>query len=91
MINGFWLWIDGGCTWLRLAHLCDSVLGDGLEVGRREGEPAVSSCIVWEKLQQHILFPVVAITQVNTVHTHKPVRAWNDTHDKRQLQIERRK
>ncbi|KAG7224844.1 hypothetical protein INR49_028210 [Caranx melampygus] len=31
---------------------------------------------------------VVAITQIDSVHADKPVWTWNDTHDKRQLQME---
>lgn len=76
------------CSWRRSTHLCDFVLGDGLKVWRGESEPAVSSRIVWEKLQRHIVFPLVAIAQINSVHADKPVWTWNDTHDKRQLQME---
>lgn len=64
-----------------MTHLCNLVLWEGLEVWRREGEPAVSSCIVREKIQRHILFPLVAVTQVNALHAHKPVWARNETYE----------
>lgn len=36
---------------VRLTNLCDFVLWNCLKVGRGKCEAAVSSCIVWEKLQ----------------------------------------
>lgn len=76
---------------VRLTNLCDFVLWNCLKVGRGKCEATVSSCIVWEKFQWHIFFPMVPITEVNAVRTDKPVRAWNDPHNKRQLEIESRK
>lgn len=72
-------------------HLRDFFLGYGFKVGGGECEPTVSSRIIWEKNQRDIFFPLVAITEVDAVHAHKPVRAWNESHNKRQLELDRRK
>lgn len=73
--------------WLKFTHLCDFLLRYGFKVGRGEGEPTVSSRIVWEKDQWDVFLPLVAIAEVDAVHAHKPVRTWNDSHDKRQLEL----
>lgn len=75
---------------LREAHLCDSFHGACGEIRRGEGEATVGASIERLEVKGHLLFPLVALAQVNAVHPHEPVGTGNHLHHQGQLWIRER-
>lgn len=69
----------------RAPHLGHCVLWDGRKVGGGEGEATVCPSVVWVKVHGDLLPPAAPVTQVQTVHPHKPVRAGNNSYHKGHL------
>ena len=59
-------------------HLCHCVLRDSGEIGGRESEAAVGPGIVGVQVHGHLLPPAAAVTQVQAIDAHEPVRAGHD-------------
>lgn len=74
----------------REAHLCDSFHGACGEIRRGESETAVGAGIERLEVKGHLLFPLVALAQVNAVHPHEPVGTGNHLHHQGQLWIRER-
>lgn len=75
---------------LQTTYLSHCVLWDGCKVGGGEGETTVCPCIVWVKIEDHLLLPAASLTQVQTVNAHKPVRAGDNTYHEGHLYGTRR-
>lgn len=65
---------------LQTTYLSHCVLRDGCKVGRGEGETTVCPCIMWVKIEDHLLLPAASLAQVQTIDAHKPVRAGDNTY-----------
>lgn len=72
---------------LREAYLCHSFHGACGEIGRGESETAVGASIERLEVEGRLLFPLVALAQVNAVHPHKPVWTGNHLYHQGQLWI----
>lgn len=71
-------------------YLSHGVLWDGCKVRGGEGETTVSPCIMWVKIEDHLLLPAASLTQVQTVDAHKPVGAGDNAYHKGHLDGTRR-
>lgn len=79
------IWTHDG--FLHGSNLCDVFWGAGWEVGRGEGESTVCPRIIRLEVDAHFLFPLVTLTKIQAVHTHKPVRAGDHLHHQGQLLV----
>lgn len=76
---------------LHKAHLCDLFHGACGEIRRGESEPAVGASVERLEVKGQLLFPLVALAQVNAVHPHEPVGTGNHLHHQGQLGIREKK
>lgn len=72
------------------SHLCDSFLGAGGKVWRRESKTAICPCVIRLEVKGHFLLPLATLTKVQAVNTDKPVRARDHLYHQGQLSIGQR-